>query len=152
MFMKVGLIWGIPDSIVHDIPETTIKNLATKAKDVSKHAYCPYSKFCVGAAVLTDSGDVFTGCNVENVSYGLTICAERNAVFHMVAQAKQRIKALVIYTPTLKPSPPCGSCRQVIHEFGPDAMIISVCDGPGMLCKTLAELLPDAFRSTNSDS
>jgi cytidine deaminase len=143
---------GIPDSMVHDIPETTIKNLAAKAKDVSKQAYCPYSKFYVGAAVLTDSGEVFTGCNVENASYGLAICAERNAVFHMVAQAKQRIKALVIYTPTLKPAAPCGSCRQVIHEFGPDAMIISVCDGPGMLCKTLAELLPDAFRSTNSDS
>jgi cytidine deaminase len=134
---------------VHDIPETTIKNLAAKAKEASKHAYCPYSKFRVGAAVLTDSGDVFTGCNVENASYGLTICAERNAIFHMVAQAKQHIKAVVIYTPTPKPTAPCGACRQVIHEFGPDAMIISVCDGADMPRKTLAELLPDAFGPAN---
>jgi cytidine deaminase len=134
---------------VHDIPETTIKHLAEKAQDVSNHAYCPYSKFRVGAAVLTDSGDVFTGCNVENASYGLAICAERNAVFHMVAQAKQRIKALVIYTPTPKPASPCGSCRQVIHEFGPDAIVISVCDGPDILYKTLSELLPDAFGPAN---
>jgi cytidine deaminase len=134
---------------VHDLPETTIKELAAKAEAVSKHAYCPYSKFRVGAAVLTDSGAVFTGCNVENASYGLTICAERNAVFHMVAQDHQRIIALVIYTPTPKPSPPCGSCRQVIREFGPDAMIISVCDSPDMLRKTLSELLPDAFGPAN---
>ena len=103
-----------------DIPETTIRNLVAKAKEVSKHAYCPYSKFRVGATVLTDTGDVFTGCNVENASHGLTICAERNAVFHMVAQAKQRIQALVIYTPTPKPAAPCGACRQVINEFGPE--------------------------------
>jgi cytidine deaminase len=134
---------------VHDLPETTIKDLAAKAKDVSKHAYCPYSKFHVGAAVLADGGAVFTGCNVENASYGLTICAERNAVFHMVAQANQRIKALVVYTPTPKPSAPCGSCRQVIQEFGPNAMIISVCAGPDVLCRTLSELLPDAFGPAN---
>ena len=134
---------------MHDIPETTIKHLAEKARDVSKHAHCPYSKFYVGAAILTNSGDIFTGCNVENASYGLAVCAERNAVFHMVAQGKQWIKVLVIYTPTPKPSAPCGSCRQVINEFGPDATVISVCDGPDILCKTLSELLPDAFGSGN---
>jgi cytidine deaminase len=134
---------------MNELSETTIKDLTEKAKDISKHAYCPYSNFRVGAAVLTDGEVVFTGCNVENASYGLTICAERNAVFHMVTQGQQRIKALVIYTPKPKPSAPCGACRQVIKEFGPDAIIISVCDGPDMLRKTLSELLPDAFGSAN---
>ena len=136
---------------MNELSETTIKDLVEKARDISKHAYCPYSNFRVGAAVLTDSGVVFTGCNVENASYGLTICAERNAVFHMVTQAQQRIKALVIYTPTPKPSAPCGACRQVIKEFGPDAIIISVCDSPDMLRKKLSELLPDAFGPANLD-
>jgi cytidine deaminase len=134
---------------VQDIPETTVKDLIGKAKDASKKAYAPYSKFSVGAAVLTDSGDVFTGCNVENASYGLTICAERNAVFQMVAQAKRKIKMVVIYTPPAKPSAPCGACRQVVNEFGPDALILSVCDGPDVLRKKLSDLLPDAFGPAN---
>ena len=131
--------------MMNKLTEKNIEELVEKAKSVSNNAYCPYSNFRVGAALLTESGAVITGCNVENASYGLSICAERNAIFHMVAQAKQRIKALVIYTPTPKPSAPCGACRQVIKEFGPDAMIISVCDGPDILRKTLPELLPHAF-------
>ena len=123
--------------------------LVRRAREVQRHAYCPYSKFRVGAAVLTDSGDIFTGCNVENASYGLTICAERNAIFQMVARAHQRVQAVVIYTPTSKPSAPCGACRQVINEFGPDVLIISVCDGPDVLKKSLSALLPDAFGPAN---
>ncbi|OWK41865.1 cytidine deaminase [Fimbriiglobus ruber] len=126
-----------------------LHNLAKRAKAASETAYCPYSKFRVGAAVLTDDGQIFEGCNVENASYGLTICAERNAVFQMVARAKQKITAVVIYTPTVKPSAPCGACRQVINEFGPDALIMSVCDGEGVLKKKLSELLPDAFGPAN---
>ena len=103
-------------------------------------------KFRVGAAVLTNTGDVFSGCNVENASYGLTVCAERNAVFQMVANAQQQIQAIVIYTPTEDPATPCGACRQVINEFGPDARVISVCDGPERLETTLGKLLPNAFR------
>jgi len=128
-----------------NVSETVLRDLTIKAKDASQHAYCPYSGFSVGATVLTETDDIFTGCYVENASYGLTICAERNAVLQMVAKGKQRIKAVVIYTPTPKPAAPCGACRQVINEFGPDALIISVCDGPDVLRRQLTQLLPDAF-------
>jgi len=130
---------------VPDVSETILRDLIVKAKNASEHAYCPYSGFPVGAAILTGMEDIFTGCNVENASYGLTICAERSAVFQMVAKRRERIKAVVIYTPTPQPAAPCGACRQVINEFGPDALIISVCDGPDVLRRQLAQLLPDAF-------
>jgi cytidine deaminase len=130
---------------VPDIPDALIKSLVEKAKVASKNAYCPYSRFPVGAALLTESGEIFTGCNVENASYGLTICAERNAAFQMVAQGKQPIKAVVIYTPTERSMPPCGACRQVINEFGRDAIIVCSCDGPEMLKRRVSDLLPDAF-------
>jgi cytidine deaminase len=127
----------------------TLDDMAKRAKAVSQKAYCPYSKFRVGAVVLTDDGEMLEGCNVENASYGLTICAERNAVFQMVARAKKKIIAVVIYTPTPTPSAPCGACRQVINEFGPDALIVSVCDGKDILKKKLADLLPEAFGPAN---
>lgn len=132
-----------------DISEVTLKELITRARSVNKHAYCPYSKFHVGAAILTDSRHIFAACNVENASYGLTVCAERNAVFQMVANAERRILAVVIYTPTSEPTAPCGACRQVINEFGPDALVVSVCDGSRILRKNLSELLPEAFGSAN---
>jgi len=134
---------------VPDISETTLQELIAHAKRVSKHAYCPYSNFRVGAAVLTQSGQLFAGCNVENASYGVTICAERNAVFQMVANAQRQISAVAIYAPTSEPAAPCGACRQVINEFGPEALVISVCDGPKVLQKKLSELLPDAFGPAN---
>ena len=126
-----------------------LEEMAKRAKEISRKAYCPYSKFSVGSVVLTDDGQMYEGCNVENASYGLTICAERNAIFHMVAQSRQTIVAIVIYTPTPKPSAPCGGCRQVINEFGPDTLVMSVCDGPDVLKKRLSELLPDAFGPAN---
>jgi len=131
------------------IPDKVLDKLIDAAKRVSKHAYCPYSDFRVGAAVLTDRGEIFAGCNVENASYGLTICAERNAIFHTVASGQTRLKAVVVYTPTSTPSAPCGACRQVINEFGPEAEIISVCDGPDILHKTLSQLMPEAFGPHN---
>jgi cytidine deaminase len=134
------------------LPDATLDDLAAAAKAASARAYCPYSKFPVGAAVLTDSGEVFTGCNVENASYGLTICAERNAIFQAVARGQTTILAVAIYTPTTFPSAPCGACRQVINEFGPDADIVSVCDGPETLRTTLGRLLPDAFGPRNLGS
>lgn len=127
----------------------TLEEMAKRAKNISEKAYCPYSKFRVGAVVLTEDGQMFEGCNVENASYGLTICAERNAVFHMVARAKQKIVAIMIYTATPKPAAPCGACRQVINEFGPDALVMSVCDGPEVLKKKLSEVLPYAFGPSN---
>jgi cytidine deaminase len=132
-----------------EIPDRVLKKLIDAARSASEHAYCPYSKFRVGAAVLTPDQEIHSGCNVENAAYGSTICAERNAIFQAVARGKTRLQAVVIYTPTTTPSAPCGACRQVINEFGPDAEIISVCDGPGVLRKTLSELLPDAFGPHN---
>ena len=128
-----------------DIPAATLEATIAGAQEVAARAYCPYSGFRVGAAVLTDGGEVFAGCNVENASYGLTICAERNAVFQMVAKGGGRIRLVVIYTPTPEPVAPCGACRQVINEFGPAARVISVCDGPGRIDTTMDKLLPGAF-------
>ena len=132
--------------------ESTLAALIAAARAASARAYCPYSKFPVGAAVLTGSGETFSGCNVENASYGLTICAERNAIFQAVAKGKTTIVAVVVYTPTTIPSAPCGACRQVTNEFGPDAEIVCVCDGPGILRTTLGHLLPDAFGPRNLGS
>ena len=137
---------------VTKIPAETIERLKAAARSASEHAYCPYSKFRVGAAVLSDKGDTFAGCNVENASYGLTICAERNAIFQMVAKAQTVIRVIVIYTPTPTPTAPCGGCRQVINEFGPEAEIISCCDGPQVLHVSVADLLPSAFGPRNLKS
>lgn len=131
------------------IPDDVLPSVVAAAKDASQWAYSPYSKFRVGAAVVSEDGEVFTGCNVENASYGLTICAERNAVFAAVAKGMDSIASVVIYTPTPTPTAPCGACRQVLNEFGPDAEVISVCDGPDMIRTTVAKLLPNAFGPGN---
>jgi len=122
-----------------------LRRLVTAARRAAKDAYAPYSKFPVGAAALTRSGKIFTGCNVENASYGLTNCAERTAVFNAVAGGRRELTAVAVYTPTGKPTFPCGACRQVINEFGPAAKIVCVCDSPERVEATLAELLPHAF-------
>jgi cytidine deaminase len=127
-----------------------LDSLIESARRASERAYCRYSQFRVGAALLTKSGELYTGCNVENVSHGLAMCAERNAVFHMVAEGGKEIDTIVIYTPTPNPTPPCGACRQVIHEFGPRARVVSVCDGSGRIDQTLDKLLPDAFVARDS--
>lgn len=125
--------------------DAMMKKMITRAKQASAKAYCPYSRFHVGAAVLTASGEIVTGCNVENASYGLTICAERNAIFHTIATGEQEIVAVVIYTPTEQPTAPCGACRQVINEFGPQARIVCVCDGSERIDMQITNLLPRAF-------
>ena len=104
--------------MLSDAERSRLLEAATLA---AAQAYAPYSHFRVGAAVLTEQGTVHAGCNVENASYGLTICAERNALFHMVAAAPRPLaaRALLVYTPTPAPTAPCGACRQVLHEFGP---------------------------------
>jgi cytidine deaminase len=123
--------------------------LIEKARAAASRAYSPYSRFRVGAALVAESGAVFTGCNVENASYGLTICAERSAVFHMVAAGETAFDRIVIYTPTATPTAPCGACRQVLNEFNPDAEVLSLCDGPDVLRSTVRELLPGAFGPAN---
>ena len=121
------------------------QKLIALARSSLQFAYAPYSKYKVGSAVLASSGRIFTGCNVENASYGLTSCAERNAIFAAIAAGEHAIRAVVIYTPTPTATAPCGACRQVIREFGPDALVISVCDGNGRIESTLGELLPKSF-------
>ncbi|PTX92649.1 cytidine deaminase [Opitutus sp. ER46] len=126
-----------------------IRRLETAARKAAKASYSPYSRFPVGAAILTDSGKVFTGCNVENASYGLCNCAERTAIFTAAAAGERGLRAVVVYTPTKTTTAPCGACRQVINEFGPDAIVISICDGKERTEQSLSALLPDAFGPKN---
>ena len=122
-----------------------LQELMQSAKEASAFSYSPYSHFPVGAAVLTDSGRVFRGCNVENASYGLTNCAERTAIFTAAAAGERQLSGVAIYTPTDQPAAPCGACRQVIYEFGPDCFVVSVCDGDQYLFMNIRELIPHAF-------
>lgn len=126
-----------------------ISRLEKAARAAAKKSYSPYSEFPVGAAIVCGSGRVFTGCNVENASYGLCNCAERTAIFSAAATGERVVTAVVVYTPTPTPSSPCGACRQVINEFGPDALVISICDGPDRIATTLSALLPAAFGPKN---
>ena len=125
--------------------EVQWSRLEEAAKGASLRAYCPYSRFRVGCAVLTGDGAIANGCNVENASYGLTSCAERNAIFRAVGEGATSIVALVVYTPTPSPVTPCGACRQVIAEFGHDARVRTICDGPERLEFALQDLLPACF-------
>lgn len=94
------------------------KELMKIARKARQNAYAPYSHFAVGAALLTESGKVYTGCNIENASYGLTCCAERNAIFAAVCAGERRFKMLAVAVDSPEPVAPCGACRQVIAEFG----------------------------------
>ncbi|TAG31113.1 MAG: cytidine deaminase [Verrucomicrobia bacterium] len=123
------------------LPLARLKRAARAAADF---AYAPYSKFRVGAAIWTDQG-LFSGCNVENASYGLCNCAERTAIFSAAAGGARRLSCVVVYTPTSGVASPCGACRQVIHEFGPEARVISICDSNDTLDTNINALLPGAF-------
>lgn len=120
------------------------EELKRQALAVRNHAYVPYSHFAVGAAVETTSGRVFTGCNVENASYGLTICAERLAIFQAVAAGETSLRRLAVVADSPEPVAPCGACRQVMVEFGITEVMMYNTAG---LCKKveIAELLPYAF-------
>ncbi len=108
-------------------------------------AYAPYSKVQVGAAVLTEEGEVHAGCNVENASFGLTLCAERCAVARAVAGGQRRLRAIAIATSLDDPLMPCGACRQFLHEFAPGMIVVSQgAKGPHVQT-SLAQLLPRAF-------
>ena len=135
---------------VEPISEVKWAELSAAARAAASHAYCPYSLYGVGAAVMTDTGVMTSGCNVENASYGLTICAERNAVFRAITDGAKMLAAVALYTPTAEPSTPCGACRQVIAEFGPNAEIRCYCDGPGVTKFVLGQLLPESFRLPES--
>ena len=118
--------------------------LVSAARAAQARAYAPYSNFRVGAALESESGDVYVGCNVENASYGLTICAERAAVCAAVAAGALRFRRAVVVSDADPPAAPCGACRQVLSEFGRDFRIDAV--GPRRTSTwTVAELLPAAF-------
>ena len=122
--------------------------LLSSARKVRSHAHAPYSKFMVGAAVLDDRGRIHVGCNVENASYGLTVCAERNAVAAAVAAGARSIVAVTVVTAASPAAPPCGACRQVLVEFGNDDLIVELAGPAGKAAQrlTLRDLLPQAFR------
>ena len=118
--------------------------LVEAARAAQEHAHCPYSRYRVGAALETGDGRVFVGSNVENASYGLTICAERAAVVSAVSAGVRNFRRIVIASDSEPPAPPCGACRQVLAEFGSELAVESV--GPLQARRwTLRELLPDAF-------
>lgn len=116
--------------------------LVAAAARVKHNAYAIYSNFRVGAALLTDEGDIFEGCNVENASYGLTICAERNAVFQAVAEGKKRFRAIAISSDDVGFITPCGACRQVLAEFTPRLEIILTNKAGKMKITSLDKLFP----------
>lgn len=122
--------------------------LLSAARHALKRAHAPYSKFHVGAAVLTDHDEVFTGCNVENASYGLTNCAERSAIFTAVQQTKAPklvVRAVAVVNRDELPCSPCGACRQVIFEFGENAIVIFK-GQKGYQEMGIQDLLPESFR------
>ncbi len=123
------------------------ERLLQAARATMVRAYAPYSKFLVGAAILTERGEVFTGCNVENASYGLTMCAERTAIFAAVAHSGAeniRLRAIAVTTPADVVCSPCGACRQVIWEFGPDAVVLFRAQ-EGWKETRIRDLLPEGF-------
>lgn len=118
--------------------------LVQAARAASQQAYCRYSGYAVGAAVESESGRIVSGCNVENASYGATMCAERAALFALVAAGERRVKSVCVYAPGEPMAMPCGMCRQVISEFCRDALVLVA--GPrGVLRRSFAALLPEAF-------
>lgn len=121
--------------------------LLEKAKAASKNAYSKYSDFSVGACVLGESGNTYLGCNIENSSYGLTICAERNAIASAIANGEKSIKAIAIYSPNMEKCLPCGACRQVIFEFQKDCEVEIITQyKDGYQINKINELLPYGFQ------
>ena len=127
------------------IPAKILALLKGRARRAAKASHSPYSRFPVGAAVLAGSGKIYSGCNVENASFGLCNCAERTAIFTAAAAGERKLRCVVVYTPTPAPTAPCGACRQVINEFGPQARVVSICDSAQRIDTTLDALLPAAF-------
>jgi len=125
---------------------TGTETLLNAAQEAKANAYAPYSNFHVGAALRTVSGKIFSGCNVENTSYGLTNCAERTAIFKMVSAGEQQIAEILVIGDTETFLPPCGGCRQVIAEFSTNETAVYMCNKNGDITQTtVAELMPFTF-------
>jgi cytidine deaminase len=125
-----------------------IDGLVAAAREVRERAYAPYSRFHVGAAVMA-GGRIFTGVNVENASYPLSVCAERNAAAAAVAAGETALDAVAVVADDADPTPPCGGCRQVLHEFGPDMLVVAESDSGRRAEWPLSSLLPAAFDSAS---
>jgi cytidine deaminase len=130
----------------------TEKEIIKKAEEVREKAYAPYSKFLVGAALLSNKGKVYTGVNVENASYGLTVCAERVAVFKAVSQSENNFTKIAIVTNTDKPKSLCGACLQVLSEFCDDLEIVCATLKGDKKKYRLKDLLPQAFKRMSRES
>ena len=122
-----------------------LKELLETARAAQQNAYAPFSRFRVGAALETEQGSVFSGCNIENASFGLTICAERVAIGSAVTAGERKFRRLVLVTDSDVPEAPCGACRQVISEFAPGLEIVSYSPGGASRSWQAAELLPEPF-------
>jgi cytidine deaminase len=121
------------------------EELVTAAKDAREHSYAPYSDFRVGAAIETDDGEIYTGCNVESASYGLTVCAERVAIWKAISEGKHKIKNIAVVCDTKELTPPCGVCRQIIWEFGGNVPVTLANLNGGRETIEMKDLLPRAF-------
>lgn len=121
--------------------------LIDKAKEASQNSYSPFSQFPVGAAVLMSSGKIYQGCNVENSSFGMTICAERCAIFKAISEGEKQISAVAIYSPKKDGCYPCGACRQVMYEFQGEDEILVITESEGQIeVKKLGDFLPYGFK------
>lgn len=129
------------------LSDLLVKQLIEKAMEGRKYSYSPYSHFAVGAAVLCENNTVYTGCNVENASYGMTNCAERTAIFKAISEGYHRFKAIAIIADTEDPCTPCGACRQVISEFHIPYIIMANVTGDYKVV-SLDELMPYRFGKT----
>ncbi len=129
------------------LAKENVENLVISARNARENAYAPYSGFRVGAAVMCNSGKVYTGCNVENASYGLSMCAERVAIYKAVSDGEKHIEAIAIVTDTDEPASPCGACLQIIAEFsqGSDPEIITSNLNLEYETKRLSDYLPKPF-------
>jgi cytidine deaminase len=130
------------DNAMNDEERAMLIGAAARARE---HAHAPYSKFRVGAALRTNSGRIFTGCNVENSTYGLTLCAERVAVFKALSEGERSFDAVAVVADTQRLTPPCGACRQILWEFCRDAQVILANLGGQIIVRRMSDLLPDAF-------
>ena len=138
---------GFAEGVDAVLPESQVARLLTVARDFAARAYVPYSDFPVGAAVLTDDGEIIGGVNIENASYGLTVCGERVAIFTAAAAGHRTVRAVAVSAPRAPGATPCGACRQVMNEFKPlDGDLVVVLDtAEGARQVVLRDLLPDAF-------
>jgi len=127
-----------------------ILKLISLAQKAREQAYAPYSNFKVGSALLCEDGRIFSGCNVENSSYGLTICAERNALFKAISDGARNFKMIALTAGTVEPIVPCGACLQVLAEFSPRITVIMAGLDGNILEKNLSDLLPYRFVKTES--